>query len=126
MRYTICDANNGAIKRILECPESMAQMQVVEGEILIEGTPDFQGVGYRDNGQFVDAGLQPTPWHIFDYDTRQWTEIPRTYRDRRAAEYPPFGDQLDALWHAMNENVLPKVEPFYSSIKAVKDKYPKP
>lgn len=45
---------------------------------------------------------------------------------RRKAEYPDITEQLDALWHAMDQGVIPKVEPMYSSIKEVKDRYPKP
>lgn len=48
------------------------------------------------------------------------------YRKRRAADYPSLADQIDALWHAMDAGTLPKVEPFYSQIRAVKDKYKKP
>lgn len=48
------------------------------------------------------------------------------YRKLREEEYPKLGDQLDALWHAMDQNILPRIEPFYSDIKAVKDRYPKP
>lgn len=29
------------------------------------------------------------------------------------------------LWHSMNEGSAAKIEPFYSSIKAVKDAFPK-
>lgn len=47
------------------------------------------------------------------------------YRKLRAAEYPKVGDQLDMLWHAMDDGVIPKIEPMYSEIKAVKDKYQK-
>ena len=47
------------------------------------------------------------------------------YRLRRSAEYPALADQLDALWHGMDAGVLPTVEPFYSDLKAVKDRYPK-
>lgn len=53
------------------------------------------------------------------------TSIP-DYSVQRAAEYPPIGDQLGNLWDAMKAGTLPKVEPFYSQIQAVKDKYPKP
>ena len=42
------------------------------------------------------------------------------YRRQRAAEYPPVGDQLDALFHA---GVFP-VE-MAALIQAVKDRYPK-
>ena len=47
------------------------------------------------------------------------------HKARRAAEYPPIVDQLDSLWHAMDQGIIGKVEPMYSQIKAVKDKYPK-
>ena len=43
-----------------------------------------------------------------------------TYQENRVAEYPPIGDQLDALYHA---GVFPAA--MTASIKAIKDKYPK-
>ena len=52
--------------------------------------------------------------------------VPVSYAGQRRAAYPTTGDQLDMLWHAMNDGVLPKVEPFYSDIKAVKARFPKP
>ena len=47
------------------------------------------------------------------------------YAKARAAEYPSVKDQLDALWHAMNDGLIPKIEPMYSQIKTVKDTYKK-
>ena len=43
-----------------------------------------------------------------------------TYQENRVSEYPPIGDQLDALYHA---GVFPAA--MTASIKAIKDKYPK-
>jgi hypothetical protein len=43
-----------------------------------------------------------------------------TYRELRAREYPPIGDQLDSLYHA---GIFPA--DMAEQIKAVKDKYPK-
>ena len=43
-----------------------------------------------------------------------------TYQENRVKEYPPIGDQLDALYHA---GVFPAA--MTASIKAIKDKYPK-
>jgi hypothetical protein len=43
------------------------------------------------------------------------------YRLQRAREYPPIGDQLDALFHA---GVFPPE--MAAEIQAVKDRYPKP
>lgn len=47
------------------------------------------------------------------------------YRQLRRKAYPTVEEQLDALWHAMDEAKITKAEPFYSMIKAVKDKYSK-
>jgi hypothetical protein len=58
------------------------------------------------NGQFT----KPTP--VVD---------PLAYRAQRVEEYPPIGDQLDALFHA---GVFP--DSMAAIIQAVKDKYPKP
>ena len=49
-----------------------------------------------------------------------------SYAAERQAAYPPIGDQLDDFWHAMDSNLIPRIEPFYSQVKAVKEKYPKP
>lgn len=43
----------------------------------------------------------------------------------RKINYPELGEQLDMLWHGMNENPSIRIEPFYSSIKTIKEKYPK-
>lgn len=49
----------------------------------------------------------------------------RPYYEKRIEAYPKIGEQLDMLWHAMDNGVLTKAEPFYSEIKAVKETYPK-
>lgn len=50
----------------------------------------------------------------------------KSYIVERANAYPAFGDQFDMLWHAMDDGQIPKIEPFYTDIKEVKDRYPKP
>lgn len=47
------------------------------------------------------------------------------YRKLRRAAYPSVADQMDMLWQAMNTGQIAKIEPFYSKIKAVKDRFPK-
>ena len=49
------------------------------------------------------------------------------YINQRKNAYPPIGDQLDMLWHSINENaeLKQKYFAFYEAIKAVKAKYPK-
>ncbi len=48
------------------------------------------------------------------------------YRNR-ISEYPPIGDQLDMLWHSIDEDpaLKQKYFKFYEACKAVKAKYPK-
>ena len=45
-------------------------------------------------------------------------EANKTYADKRSAEYPSIGDQLDDIYHN-------GVDGWKTTIKAVKDKYPK-
>ena len=53
-----------------------------------------------------------------EYDAKQYQ------RDR---VYPSIGDQLDMLWHSIDESpeLKQKYFKFYEAIKAVKAKYPK-
>lgn len=48
------------------------------------------------------------------------------YAERRRAEYPPVQEQLDMLWHAMDSGQMAKAEPFYSTLKGVKQKFKRP
>ena len=47
------------------------------------------------------------------------------YKWQRLADYPALGEQLDMLWHAMDVDPAKRLEPFYSNIKIIKEKYPK-
>ena len=49
------------------------------------------------------------------------------YAQQRRNAYPKIGDQLDMLWHSIDQNPKLKSEyfDFYETIKAVKVKYPK-
>ena len=51
------------------------------------------------------------------YESGSWADL-RGYKEKR--NYPPIGDQLDALFHA---GVFP--EEMAAKIQAVKDAYPK-
>ena len=59
---------------------------------------------------------------LADGNTPEAADVPPdpTYQENRVKEYPPIGDQLDALYHA---GVFPTA--MTASIKAIKDKYPK-
>ena len=49
------------------------------------------------------------------------------YAEQRRNAYPPIGDQLDMLWHSIDQDpqLKSKYFDFYEAIKAVKVKYPK-
>jgi hypothetical protein len=49
------------------------------------------------------------------------------YAEQRRNAYPPIGDQLDMLWHSIDQNpeLKQKYFNFYEAIKQVKVKYPK-
>ena len=49
------------------------------------------------------------------------------YINQRRNDYPPIGDQLDMLWHSIDQNPKLKSEyfEFYEAIKAIKVKHPK-
>ena len=53
-----------------------------------------------------------------DYDSKQ-------YQRDRSTEYPELPEQLDMLFHAIDAGALDKTSAFYTTLKAVKDKYPK-
>ena len=51
--------------------------------------------------------------------------LEKDYKYYRYNEYPNIKDQLDMIWHAIDENKLDKTCDFYTTLKAVKDKFPK-
>ena len=63
-----------------------------------------------------------TEWNRLDaaYDAN-------AYGRNRQPEYPNIGEQLDNLYHAIDEDsdLKTKFSTFHAAIKAVKDKYPK-
>jgi len=50
------------------------------------------------------------------------------YASRRAGLYPQIGEQLDKLWHDLDDGVISgkDTSEFYAAIKVVKDANPKP
>jgi len=74
----------------------------------------------------VEAMIDPSKYRVvngslvaIEADTSQ------SYAEQRMYAYPAVTEQLDALWHAMDQGILPKIEPMYSDVKAVKLSIPK-
>lgn len=54
-----------------------------------------------------------------DYDSKEYQRL-------RAAEYPSITDQLDMIWHMMNNETIPgKGSDWYNTILDVKNRYTK-
>ena len=52
----------------------------------------------------------------------------KEYQRKRKPEYPDIGEQLDALYHAIDadSDLKGKFSVFHTAVKKIKDKYPKP
>lgn len=64
----------------------------------------------------------PTP---IDFDPR---DIVWSYDISRRKKFPELKEQLDLLWHSIDQGFFgesAKQSPFYLAIKQVKDEYPK-
>lgn len=80
-------------------------------------------ITWGDNGpEFVPPTIEQINQKA---DELESSYLETTYQRDRVKAYPPIGDQLDMLWHAMDNGTLPKYEPFYNAIKSVKDQFPK-
>jgi len=75
---------------------------------------------------WLDDRLQPTDSEIHAEITRLQAEYDSNqYQRDRAKDYAPIADQLDMLWHAIDQGIDLKQSDFYTGNKAVKDAHPK-
>ena len=75
------------------------------------------------------ADPKPTELELTDALAAKQAEFDAAaYARARADAYPSIGDQLDMLWHAIDDNATLKTRyaDFHTAIKAVKDANPKP
>tara|TARA_B100000427_G_scaffold227598_1_gene191037 strand:- start:2068 stop:2523 length:456 start_codon:yes stop_codon:yes gene_type:complete len=98
------------------------------------GTPRFAqpgdftyNPGYDDDGNLIDY-TPPTNQAVFD----KWKELlaaydAKYYQLERQYKYGAvgIGEQLDKLYHDIDEGKLDKTGEFYTALKAVKDAHPK-
>ena len=92
-------------------------------EVMVEGTDinDCRIVWLNGTAEISKSDIEAKINELqADYDAKQ-------YQRSRAKEYPKIGDQLDMLWHSIDESpeLKQKYFKFYEAIKAVKAKYPK-
>lgn len=86
--------------------------------------------------QVIEIPESPDPFYIFCPYSKKWVNDPtvevriKNYKELRQEEYPPIGDQLDAIYkltEALQEtlNLPPEVQSWISELDAVKAKFPK-
>ncbi len=74
-----------------------------------------------------DSGSAPTQSAInTQISTDDSARTAAAYKDSRFNEYPIWHEQLDKLWHDIDDGKLDKTGSWYLAVKAVKDKYAKP
>lgn len=87
----------------------------------------INSTGYESLDWQDEMQSKPTQEEFLDSLNRvkiNWKN--KEYQRNRLVEYPDIGDQLDMLWHAMDQGNLPKNNDFYASILEVKTNHPKP
>lgn len=93
--------------------ESVSEQPIPEGTTRYEDYNDSMFV----TSDYIQVGGE------FVFSPKQ---IEKDYAANRYEAYPSLNEQMDMIWHAMDAGTAPKIEPFYSSIKAVKEQFPKP
>ena len=76
-----------------------------------------------------ENGTTPIPKADIEAKMNEMANEPEqsAYAEQRRNAYPEIGDQLDMLWHSIDQDpqLKSKYFDFYEAIKAVKVKYPK-
>lgn len=116
MSYFVIYKQDGEIARVISCPLDEIDLQLTEGERYITGNADPSKDSVDVALAVVIPNGKPAPPPVVQVES---------YSDIRKRMYPSTNEQLDMLWHAMDSGDAAKIEPFYSTIKAVKDAVPK-
>jgi hypothetical protein len=114
MKHFVVYNAAGEILRAGVCTDDVLEFQAAgPSEFVVEAQADVEADAVDPaTGQVIAGGRPPPP-------------VDMDYRKARADVYPSVREQMDMLWHAMDGFHMPRVEPFYSRLKAVKDAYPK-
>jgi hypothetical protein len=81
-----------------------------------------------DDTPLIHADGNPyTPEQRYGFFVGLANHLANQYKWDRASQYPRIEEQLDMLWHMMDDETIPgKNSEWYSVILAVKQNYPKP
>ena len=119
MNYKIYYKTNGRITGILESSDLEKLQTTYESSIEYDLTIDIES---EETPEIVFFDYHISDGNLVEgKHSEQISEFNlKLVRNERKNEYPPIGDQLDALFHA---GVFP--EEMTSRIQSIKDKYPK-
>ena len=100
-------------------------------EAILKINPNAEVTVNEDNINEITwhNGTTPIPKADIEAKMNEMANEPEqsAYAEQRRNAYPPIGDQLDMLWHSIDQDpqLKSKYFDFYEAIKAVKVKYPK-
>lgn len=85
--------------------------------------------GQYKNGNFTAAEITARGWTAPTWDEikAEWDDMKAewdSYASKRKREYPSWQEQIDQLWHDIDEGKLDKTGTWYKAVKAIKDANP--
>ena len=132
MQYIVVEIISGKIMESASRPDDgYTPIPPAGCTLVMDVTANVRNQYYDFTEQVVvDMPNKPSGVATFNYNTKQWdVDVAESIRTARANEYPPIGDQLDALWKLIKANAdkidLVEALPLFEAVQAVKDKYPK-
>ena len=102
---------------------------IIEAILKINPNAEVSVVGDDINQITWHNGTTPIPKADIEAKMNEMANEPEQsqYAELRKNAYPEIGDQLDMLWHSIDQDaeLKQKYFDFYQAIKSVKVKYPK-
>ena len=89
----IVERATGRLIKTISAPDDVIKLNTPEGCIAVEDPPEPNM--YYQNG-WVAMPAQPSPYHTFDYTTKQWID-PRTLDEIKAQKWAEIKSQRDQL-----------------------------
>lgn len=89
----IVEKATGQLIKSISAPDDVVEMNTPEGCLAVEDPPD-PNMYYKDG--WVAMPAQPTPYHIFNYDLKDWID-PRTLDEIKAQKWAEIKAMRDRL-----------------------------